>query len=95
MSIAKQNYTFYKLKLVKTIQAQIDSYRQQLTSDLVSYATDPSILTRRLRMLSQLSSYESQLLAKIKDFKTNDVADLSDALREIELELVFVINRNA
>jgi hypothetical protein len=45
-------------------------------NELITYATDPVLYTRRLRMLEHLSEYESQILRKIQMFETDDVEDI-------------------
>jgi hypothetical protein len=50
--------------------------RSQLLDELTTNATDPVVFKRRLRMLRQVNSYESQLLQKVENFETNDMQDL-------------------
>jgi hypothetical protein len=69
---------FYKIKLIKQLLEQHHGQRCILYNELVTNATDPDIWKRRLRMMCNLNSYESQLLQKINDFETDDVKDLID-----------------
>ena len=69
---------FYKIKLLKKLLGQTAELRQELFNELVTNATDPVIVKRRLRMLRQLNSYESQLVTKIQNFSTDDANDIID-----------------
>jgi hypothetical protein len=60
----------------------------------VDYATDPMIVKRRLRMLSQLSQLESQLLSKIRSFETTDVTDFNCSLQLLR-EIMCVTDRDS
>jgi hypothetical protein len=66
--------------------------RDRLLGDLVSYAEDPVRYSRRIRMLCQLSDYESQIIKKINQFETNDLADLNLALENIKFEIDRVVD---
>ncbi len=67
---------FFKLKLIKKLLHQTNRVRTQLLSELITEATDPVIVKRRIRMLTHLNMYEGQLLEKIQNFETNDPNDL-------------------
>ena len=66
---------YYKIKTTKKLIEIANNHRNKLLTELVDYATDPVIVTRRLRMLSQLSQIESQLLSKLQSFETDDIND--------------------
>jgi len=62
-------------------------------TELIDYATDPVIVKRRLRMLSQLSQIESQIILKIQAFETNDVDDID--IEMLCVEIRHITNRNS
>lgn len=66
--------------------------KDSLLGDLVSYTEDSVRYARRIRMLCQLSMYECQIIEKISQFETSDLADLDLALAEIKIEIDQVTN---
>ena len=50
--------------------------KQRLRQEQIERAGDPIIRMRRFRMLHQLCDYESQMIKKIDQFQTDDLADL-------------------
>ena len=71
----------------------VNDHRAKLLTELVDYAPDPVIVKRRLRMLSQLSQIESQLLSKIQSFETDDITDFN--FQTLFKEINRVTNRNS
>jgi hypothetical protein len=87
------NIKFYKIRLLKEFLQHTGQSRNMLFEELVNNATDPVIYKRRFRMLHHLDQYESQIIKKIYDFDTDDVADLTtDTLLS---GLFQVLNRSA
>jgi hypothetical protein len=69
---------FFKIKLIKKLLKSTEQAKNQLIDELIINATNPIIVKRRLRMIKNLNSYESQLIEKIQQFNTDDVNDLID-----------------
>lgn len=69
------NHTFYKTVLVYDFLGEVAKVKQDLLNELLIYGSDPVVHMRRIRILAQLSEFESQVLYKIKNFQTNDPAD--------------------
>ena len=67
---------FFKIKLIKKLLKSTEQAKNQLLDELIINATDPTIVKRRLRMIKNLNSYESQLIEKIQQFNTDDANDL-------------------
>jgi len=67
---------FYKIKLINRLLEHTHPLKTLLLHELTTNATDPVVFKRRLRMLRQVNSYESQLLQKIENFETDDIQDL-------------------
>lgn len=84
---------YYKIKTTKKLIEIVNDHRAKLLTELVDYATDPVIVKRRLRMLSQLSQIESQLLSKIQSFETDDITDFN--FQTLFKEINRVTNRNS
>lgn len=84
---------FFKIKLIKKLLKSTEQAKNQLLDELIINATDPTIVKRRLRMIKNLNSYESQLIEKIQQFNTDDANDL------VEFEpgkyIHHIINRSA
>jgi hypothetical protein len=84
---------YYKIKTTKNLIDLVNNYRNTLLTELIDYATDPVIVKRRLRMLSQLSQIESQIILKIQAFETNDVDDID--IEMLCVEIRHITNRNS
>jgi len=67
--------TFYRIVMLQEFLAKVQAAKEELLNELVSRATDPVILKRRFRMLSQLSLYESIVVSKIYNIETDDNCD--------------------
>ena len=87
------NIKYYKIRTIKKLIEETISQRNLLLDELIDNATDPVIFSRRIRMLTQLSELEIQLLFKIQFFETNDANDLD--LEIISQDLKHIINRGA
>lgn len=92
---------FYKTRLIYKVLDIISIERDTLKRDLVAYSNDPVRYARRLRMLTNLAEYEFNLLTKIRNFETEDPADLLgtpnelDALHFITAEIRAIVDTNA
>jgi hypothetical protein len=73
----KSSIEYFRIKLLQQFLEATAKSRSGLLTDLVNKATDPVIVMRRFRMLRQLADYESQIVAKIQNFDTDDVLDFS------------------
>ncbi len=85
---------YYKIKTTKKLIELATDHRNKLLSELIDCATDPVIVKRRLRMLSQLSQLESQLLSKIQLFETDDVNDFNCSVQILN-EIECITDRNS
>jgi hypothetical protein len=84
---------FFKIKLIKKLLKSTEHAKNQLMDELITNATDSTIVKRRLRMIKNLNSYESQLIEKIQQFDTNDANDLVGF--EPDKYIHQIINRSA
>jgi hypothetical protein len=89
------NVKYYKLKLLKNLINETSLLKQQLLSELVTNATDPVIVTRRIRMLLHVNQYEAQLISKIQLFETDDYNDINVNPQVLFKELAEIVNRSA
>jgi len=90
------NQTFFKLALLNDLLAQSSRARQVLLDECIDIgATDPVILMRRFRMLSQLSYYESELINKIYNFEITSLDDFDGNFNIINHEINVIIDRNS
>lgn len=87
------NRTFLKINMLEQFLTETHLKKQQLLTELVDNATDPTILLRRYRMISQLCDYEGQVVNKIYNLKSNDINEFF--MREYINELEIIINKNA
>jgi hypothetical protein len=87
------NIELFKLELTHSFLCKAAKEKQQLLDELIIYATDPVRRMRRMRMISQLCNYESQVVQKIQNFITDDIEDLK--LNNFMQELHNVCNRSA
>lgn len=88
-----KNIKYYKIRTIKELIKETTNQRNLLLDELIDQATDPVIFTRRVRMLTQLSQLEIQLLSKIQSLETDDVNDLDWEI--IGYDLKHIINRGA
>jgi hypothetical protein len=87
------NIELFRLELTYSFLCSSANIKQQLLDELIIYATDPVLRMRRMRMISQLCDYESQMLQKIQNFSTNNIEDLQPSIFLHELH--DVCNRSA
>jgi ABC-type uncharacterized transport system auxiliary subunit len=69
--------------------------RTELLQDLVAYTNDSVRYLRRIRMLTQLSQYEYELISKIDNFESQDNSDFDYALANITNEILSITNTSA
>lgn len=69
--------------------------RTELLQDLVAYTNDPTRYARRIRMLTQLSQYEQDLLTKIDSFESDNKEDFDRALGNITHDILAIANTSA
>ena len=86
---------FLKLVITKQILEYIDQKRKQFYIELSTLASDPVLVTRRFRMLSQLDMYEAQILQKIHNFEFQNIGDFHDSRSLIFQEITKVTEKNA
>jgi hypothetical protein len=86
---------YYKLVAANVFGCMINKHRSALHQELNDLASDPVLFKRRLRMLYNLSDYESQVYKKINQFESSNVQDYILALRQISMEIQHVTNRCA
>ena len=86
------NIDFYKICLIQEFLSNSTSLKRDLLDTLIINGTDPIIRMRRMRMLTQLSEYESQILKKIQNFTTDDPNDLNSFLIS---EMYHIADRSA
>lgn len=67
--------TFYRIIMLQEFLEKIQITKKHLLDELINRATDPVILKRRFRMLSQLALYESIVISKIYNIETDDNND--------------------
>jgi hypothetical protein len=84
---------FFKIKLIKKLLQSTEQAKNQLMDELIANATDPTIIQRRLRMIKNLNSYESQLIEKIQQFNTDDANELIEF--EPDKYIRYIIHRSA
>ena len=90
------NHTFFKLKLLTDFLKTIAESKQLLLNECIEIGgTDPVILMRRFRKLSQLCQYESDIINKINNFEITSFDDVNASRQNILYELHFVTNRSA
>jgi len=61
--------------MLQEFLVKVQAAKEGLLSELVTRASDPVILKRRFRMLSQLALYESIVVSKIYNLETEDNND--------------------
>lgn len=90
------NQTFFKLTLLNDLLQTSSRAKQVLLDECINTGgTDPIILMRRFRILSQLSYYESELINKIYNFEITSLDDFVDNFKIIRGEINTIIDRNS
>lgn len=95
MFIPQVNIWYFKIRLLREFLTATETTRQKLVEDLVTYAIDPTIRMRRLRMLRQLADFESQIIDKIYKLETDNIRDLVDGMHDIGPDLYTIVDINA
>lgn len=90
------NQTFFKLKTLKDVLKFAAETRNALLAECIEQGgTNPVVLKRRFRMLSQLSQLEADLITKIYNHHEDD-AESSIHNSDILIgEISAVVNRNS
>jgi hypothetical protein len=90
------NQTFFKLKLLNDLLKNTAHAKQLLLDECIDIGgTDPVILMRRFRMLSQLSQFESNIINKIDNFEISSLDDFNISQSTMLAEIGSVVNRSA
>ena len=84
---------FLRLRMLKKFLDRSTELRNNLLCELINRASDPTIRRRRIRMLRQLSQYESQIIKKIETLQSNDPKEF--LLTNFEKELPQVVQKDA
>jgi hypothetical protein len=71
--------TFLKLLTLNTFLETVAEHRAELLKELKDYGCDPIRRMRRVRMLSQLSQYEADMIKKIDSFESDDPKEWLDS----------------
>jgi hypothetical protein len=88
------NHSFYKTLLLDSVEKNVADARQKLINELITAGNDPVVWKRRVRMLSQLSQWHSDIVEKIYTFETDSVEDYQ-LINSLWQELYIVTSRNA
>lgn len=94
------NVKFYKMKFLIEFNKMCEFHRQKLIDEMVDNGTDPVVVKRRMRMIANLSEYQSQIITKLMSFDTDDVSDFDVPIwhnfgTRQRPELLRVIDRSA
>lgn len=90
------NQTFFKLKLLKDLLKESTKVRQTLLDECIDIGgSNPIVLMRRFRMLTQLSQYESSIITKIYNFEITSLDDVNNSYQLFLNEIVTITNRGA
>ncbi len=89
------NYKLNRTLLLRKLLDLVNNKKKILFDELVDNLSDDTIFKRRLRMIQQLSHYESQIVEKIRNFKTDDPSDIDSVATAIKYEIETVANRSA
>lgn len=94
------NVKFYKMKFLIEFNKMCESHRQKLIDEMVDNGTDPVVVKRRMRMIANLSEYQSQIITKLMSFDTDDASDFDVPIwhnfgTRQRPELLRVIDRSA
>lgn len=84
-----------KSKLIYEICSMIRQRRDYLIHDMVSYHEDPVRFKRRIRLLSQLDIYESQILLRVYNFTYDELSDSEEYKEIVKSEINTISNINS
>lgn len=83
---------FDKADLIYRICSEIRKNRDNLVNDIVSYHDDSVRFMRRVRMLSQLDLYESQIILKLYNFSADDLCNNDEFMKLVLNEIHLITN---
>lgn len=83
---------FEKTDLLYFTCSLIREQKDSLLADAISYHEDPVRFKRRIRLISQLSKYESEIVLKIYNFDSNSTLDDNKERIKKEIKLISDIN---
>lgn len=86
--------TFLKLSTLETFLDNVAKHRNELLKELKDYGCDPVKRMRRIRMLSQLAQYESDIIKKIDSFESDDPKEWLD-VDMLLITIDHITNRSA
>lgn len=89
--------TFFKLKVINDFLSATTTARDSLLDECTGRGgTDPVILMRRFRMLSQLSQFEADTIKKIYNLGSgHDVDSIMSGLHKLLGRVKIITNRDA
>jgi hypothetical protein len=88
------NLKLHKIIVITKLSASVNCVRNGLLDELINFASDDNIFSRRMLMLHQLSEFESQAIKKILNFQTDNADDLIDGYNHLISELKMVASKN-
>lgn len=88
------NTNYAKLIALDRVHGMFEQARQLLHQEALAQASNHTRLQRRLRMLTDLATYQAQIYDKISRFKTHSAQDYAQALDHVGNEIQSIINRN-
>jgi len=93
----KSNDTFFKLKVINDFLSATAIARDNLLNECTGRGgTDPVILMRRFRMLSQLSQFEADTIKKIYNLGSDhDVDSIMSGLHNLLNRVKIITDRDA
>lgn len=91
----QQEFFYHRLKFSIQVSELINSTSDKIKSELILHALDHILVTRRLRMLSQLGQYQQQIFKKIPAWRIQSVDDLKFCMQQVERELHIIIDRSS
>jgi hypothetical protein len=91
----QQDFLYQRLKFTRAVITMFKETMQSLENDLVTHALDDVKVLRRYRMMSQVCSYQGQILRKIPDFVIESDLDLDQCLRRIRGEISVLTDKSS
>lgn len=89
------NKLYYQLYVSTKFLEMSTATINLLKNELVSNALDQVKVRRRLRMISQVSEYQSQIFKKICLLESDHAEDYESFLNDLNTELHQIIDRNS
>jgi vacuolar-type H+-ATPase subunit E/Vma4 len=84
---------FLKIQALDDFLKIVQNEKQKLFEELLQNANNQVIRNRRVRMLSQLSQYESSTIKKIVNFQTDNYLDYFK--KDYRQEILAIVNRSS